>query len=58
MDVKYLAKSSTELICTAETTEADWANAPEVPVTVKATRTDGTVTVEGTIHLWVTPKSR
>ena len=58
MDVKYLAKSSTELICTAETTEADWANAPEVPVTVKATRKDGTVTVEGTIHLWVTPKSR
>jgi acyl-coenzyme A thioesterase PaaI-like protein len=56
MDVQYLAKSTTALTCTAETSEADWANGPDVPVTVKATTTDGTVTVAGTIHLWVTPK--
>ncbi len=56
MDVKYLAKSDSDLVCTAESTEADWAGGPDVPITVKATRKDGTVTVEGTIHLWVTPK--
>lgn len=56
MDVQYLAKSTTSLTCTAETTEADWAGAPDVPVTVKAVTKDGTVTVAGTIHLWVTPK--
>ena len=56
MDVTYLAKSTTSLTCTAETTEADWAGAPDVPVKVKAVTKDGTVTVEGTIHLWVTPK--
>ncbi|WP_456697377.1 hotdog fold domain-containing protein [Aeromicrobium sp. P5_D10] len=56
MDVKYLAKSTTALTCTAETIESDWANGPDVPVRVKAVTTDGTVTVEGTIHLWVTPK--
>lgn len=58
MDVQYLAKSTTSLTCTAETTEADWSAAPDVPVTVKAVTQDGTVTVAGTIHLWVTPKSR
>lgn len=57
MDVKYLAKSTTDLVCTATTTADDWAQAPDVPVTVRATRADGTVVVEGTIHLWVTPKS-
>ncbi|NRQ50346.1 hotdog fold domain-containing protein [Aeromicrobium stalagmiti] len=56
MDVKYLAKSTTALTCTAETTAADWAGAPDVPVKVKAVTTDGTVTVEGIIHLWVVPK--
>ena len=56
MDVQYLAKSTSDLTCTAETTEADWANAPEVSVKVKAVTKDGTVTVQGTIHLWVTPK--
>lgn len=57
MEVSYLAKSTTDLVCTAQTTEADWAAAPNVPVQVKATRGDGTVVVEGTIHLWVTPKA-
>ncbi len=55
MEVSYLAKSTTALTCTAETTEADWDGAPDVPVRVKAVTSDGTVTVEGVIHLWVTP---
>ncbi|EFQ82458.1 hypothetical protein HMPREF0063_12440 [Aeromicrobium marinum DSM 15272] len=55
MEVSYLAKSDSDLVCTAETSEADWSAAPDVPVTVRATRRDGTVVVEGTIHLWVTP---
>jgi acyl-coenzyme A thioesterase PaaI-like protein len=55
MEVSYLAKSSSDLLCEANTTPADWAAAPDVPVRVKATRADGTVTVEGVIRLWVTP---
>ena len=56
MDVKYLAKSDTDLTCIAESTPALWANGPDVPIAVKAVTKDGTVTVQGTIHLWVTPK--
>ena len=56
MDVQYLAKSDTDLICTAESTESEWSNGPDVPIAVRAVTKDGTVTVEGTIHLWVTPK--
>lgn len=58
MDVQYLAKSDTDLTCIAETSEADWEQAPDVPVSVRAVTRDGTVTVQGTIHLWVTPKKR
>ncbi|WP_229054213.1 hotdog fold domain-containing protein [Aeromicrobium sp. Leaf350] len=56
MEVEYLAKSTSDLVCTAESTAEDWANGPDVPITVKATRDDGTVVVAGTIKLWVTPK--
>lgn len=56
MEVKYLAKSTTDLVCVAETDESDWQALPDVPVRVKATRSDGTVVVEGVIHLYVTPK--
>jgi acyl-coenzyme A thioesterase PaaI-like protein len=56
MEVAYLAKSTSDLTCSAETDPGDWATGPDVPVRVKATRTDGTVVVEGTIHLWVTDK--
>lgn len=57
MDVKYLAKSDSDLVCTADSSAEDWADGPDVPVAVRATRADGTVTVEGVIHLWVTLKS-
>ena len=56
MEVSDLATAPTALTCTAESTAADWEGGPDVPITVRATTTDGTVTVEGTIHLWVTPK--
>lgn len=56
MEVAYLAKSTSDLTCSAETDPQDWTAGPDVPVRVKATRTDGTVVVEGTIHLWVTDR--
>jgi acyl-coenzyme A thioesterase PaaI-like protein len=56
MTVSYLAKSTTDLTCTAETDPADWEGGPDVPVRVKAVLDDGTVAVEGTINLWVTDK--
>lgn len=57
LDVEYLAKSNSDIICTARSTAADWATAPEVNIAVEATREDGTVVVRGTIPLWVTPQS-
>ncbi len=58
MDVKYVAKSDGPLTCTATSTPEDWAKGGDVPVTVQAALPDGAVTVEGTIHLWVTKKSK
>ena len=56
MEVEYLAKSTSDLTCSAETDPDAWTAGPDVPVHVKATRTDGTVVVQGTIKLWVTDK--
>jgi acyl-coenzyme A thioesterase PaaI-like protein len=56
MEVEYLAKSTSDLTCSAETDPDAWTAGPDVPVHVKATRTDGTVVVQGTINLWVTDK--
>jgi acyl-coenzyme A thioesterase PaaI-like protein len=56
MEVAYLAKSTSDLTCSAETDPDAWAAGPDVPVRVKATRTDGTVVVQGVINLWVTDK--
>lgn len=56
MEVSYVAKATSDLVCIAESSQADWDGAPDVPVTVYAKRVDGTVVVEGTIHLWVTEK--
>jgi len=56
MDLRYVGLANSDIRCVASTTDADWAKAPDVPVTVTATRKDGAVVVEGTIHLWVTPK--
>ena len=56
MEVEYLAKSISDITCAADTTQADWDGAPDVPVRVTATRDDGTVVVRGVIHLWVTDR--
>lgn len=57
LEVAYLAKSTTDLLCVAETDPSDWADdKDEVRVRVRATRTDGVVVVEGVIPLHVTDK--
>ena len=56
MTVSYLATSTTDLLCVAETDPADWAEVGDVPVRVRALRTDGTVVVEGVITLHVSEK--
>ena len=57
MDVAYTAKATSDVTCVAETDPQQWTGAdPDVPVRVRGVRTDGTVVVEGTIRLWVTPR--
>jgi hypothetical protein len=56
MQVSYLAKSTTDLLCVAETDPADWAQVGDVPVRVRAVRTDGVVVVEGVITIYVSEK--
>lgn len=56
MDVRYTAKATGDIRATAEVADNAWEQGPDVPVTVKAMLEDGTVVVEGTIHLWVTEK--
>ena len=56
LQVSYLAKSTTDLLCVAETDPADWAEVGDVPVRVTAVRTDGTVVVQGVITIYVSEK--
>ena len=57
LQVSYLAKSTTDLLCVAETDPAQWAATPgDVDIKVKAVRTDGVVAVEGVIPVYVTEK--
>ena len=57
MTVSYTAKASSDITCTAETTQEQWDTAEgDLPVTVKGVRDDGTVVIEGVINLWVTSK--
>ena len=59
MDISYTAKATSDITCIAETDAAQWSgDDPDVPVRVNGVRTDGTVVIEGTIRLWVTPKKR
>lgn len=59
MEVAYLAKSTGDVTCVAETDQDQWdGDDRDLPVRVRATLDDGTVVVEGTIHLWVTPKKK
>lgn len=56
MEVNYTAKATSDIRCIAETDPEAWGRDPNLPVRVKALRDDGTVVVEGVIHLWVTEK--
>jgi acyl-coenzyme A thioesterase PaaI-like protein len=57
MEVSYTAKASSDITCIAETDQEQWDTADgDLPVRVRGVRDDGTVVIEGTIHLWVTPK--
>ncbi|KRE37928.1 thioesterase [Janibacter sp. Soil728] len=59
LQVSYLAKSTTDLLCIAETDPAQWAATPgDVDIKVKAVRTDGVVVVEGVIPVYVTEKPK
>ena len=55
MDVKYTAKADSDIRVTAETQPEQWVPG-DLPVVVKAYRADGTVVVEGHIHLWISEK--
>lgn len=58
MDVRYTARATGDITATATVAPGAWESGPDVPVTVTAQRDDGTVVVQGTIHLWVTEKPR
>ncbi len=59
MEVSYTARATTDITCIAETDPEQWTgDDPDVPVRVRGVRKDGTVVIEGTIRLWVTPKRR
>ncbi|MCE1180247.1 MAG: DUF4442 domain-containing protein [Micrococcales bacterium] len=56
MEVRYTAKADSDILCIAETDPEQWAGEGDLSVRVRGLRTDGTVVIEGTINLWVTPK--
>lgn len=56
MEVAYTAKSTTDLLCTADTDPADWEQPGDVPVRVRAIREDGTVVVQGVITIYVSDR--
>jgi acyl-coenzyme A thioesterase PaaI-like protein len=59
MEVSYTAKATTDITCVAETDPQQWTSeAPDLPVRVRGIRDDGTVVIEGVIHLYVTDKPR
>lgn len=58
MEVAYTAKSTTDLLCTADTDPADWERTGDVAVRVKAIREDGTPVVEGVITIYVSDKKK
>ena len=55
MQVSYLAKSTTDLLRTADTDPQDWAEAGDAG-SRRAVRTDGTVVVDGVITIYVSER--
>ena len=58
LQVTYPAKSTTDLLCVAETDPEHWrgTGSYDVDVRVKAVRTDGVVVVEGIIPIYVSDR--
>ena len=56
LQVTYPAKSTTDLLCTADTDPVDWEQHGDVPVRVRAIREDGTTVVEGVITIYVSER--
>ncbi|MEO9093872.1 MAG: DUF4442 domain-containing protein [Ornithinibacter sp.] len=44
------------MLCVAQTDPQDWTDVGDVPVRVRAVRTDGTVVVAGVITIYVSEK--
>jgi acyl-coenzyme A thioesterase PaaI-like protein len=58
MEVSYAATATSDVTCIAQTDPGAWTGEdPDVPVRVRGVLADGTVVIEGTIHLWVTPRA-
>lgn len=58
MQVDYVAKGTTDLLCVADSDPEVWRTPGDVPVRVKALRTDGTPVVEGTITVYLSERPR
>lgn len=56
MELTYVAKATTDLLCVADSDPGHWTGPGEVPVRVQAIRTDGTVTITGTITVHVSER--
>ena len=57
MEVSYTAKATSDITCIAETEPSQWTSGdPDVPVSVRGVRDDGTTVIEGVIRLWVTDR--
>lgn len=55
MEVNYVSKGTTDLICVAQLDESAW-QVGDVIIPVVASDTQGVAVVEGSIRLWVTEK--
>lgn len=56
MEVAYVGKATTDLVCVAESDPALWNTPGDVPVRVTAVREDGATVVEGTITVYVSER--
>ena len=57
MDVAYVGKASTDVLCVADSDPALWSAPGDVPVRVQAIRDDGTAVVEGVITVYVSARA-
>lgn len=55
MTMRYVAKSTTDLLCIADTDPEDWHQG-EVPIRVRTVRRDGVTSIEGVITIRVSPR--